>query len=418
MKNVPEGGFYTQDDVREVVAYAKARFINVVPEIEMPGHSQAAVAAYPELGTDGKQVAVPGVGEGSAILNTSESTVRFYQDVLTEVMELFPSKFIHIGGDEVFKAPWQRNPAIQAQMKALGLKNEDELQSWFIHQMDAFLTKNGRRLIGWDEILEGGLAPGATVMSWRGIEGGISAARAGHDVVMAPTSHTYLDYYQSADRGAEPRAIGGFVPLERVYSFEPVPSELSADQSRHVLGAQAQLWTEYIPNPQHLDYMAYPRLCALAEVTWSPREGKDYGGFVNRLRPHLDRLKALDVNFRPLDAAASPPVAVWKPGELTESFATRTWDVTSEIKSSGPYSVRFQYLGGACRLDIEWCELLQDGEPISRDAHPGRTGTDDLDNVYRLELPSIKPGAKYALRASVRTDGGTDSVGEIRIKKA
>src|SRR6266567_465889 len=220
----PHGGFYTQDDVREIVAYAGARFVTIVPEIEMPGHSQAAIAAYPELGNTGSAIPVwTSWGVDQNILNPGDATVRFYQNVLTEVMGLFPGRWIHIGGDEAPKAQWQASSLAQARIRELGLKNEDELQSWFTHRMDEFLTAHGRRLVGWDEILEGGLAPNAVVMSWRGVDGGIAAAQAGHDVVMAPGSHTYFDHYQSADTVAEPLAIGGYLPLDTVYSFEPVP---------------------------------------------------------------------------------------------------------------------------------------------------------------------------------------------------
>lgn len=416
-KTVPDGGFYTQDDLREVVAYAKARFVNVVPEIEMPGHAQAAVAAYPELGNDGKPIEVAPVNGGGAALNASPATVKFFQDVLTEVMDVFPSKFIHVGGDEVDKGPWKANPVMQAQIRLLGLKNEDELQSWFIKQMDGFLTAHGRRLIGWDEILEGGLAPGATVMSWRGIEGGIAAAKAGHDVVMAPTGYTYLDYYQSNDRSTEPQAIGGFVPLERVYSFDPITPSLSEDEGRHILGVQGQLWTEYIPNPRHVEYMAYPRLCAIAEVGWTPGARKSLPDFMARMAAHASRLRALDVNFRPLDPPQPPPVGAWKSGEMSETYAPHEWDVTSAIAGPGTYQVRFGFTGGQCRLDVEWAELLADGEVVARDAHFGRTGGEDKDNVYRFDLKSLKPGAKLRLRANVRTDGGTDSNGEIRVRR-
>jgi hexosaminidase len=412
--NVPDGGFYTQDDLREIVAYARDRFINVVPEIEMPGHSNAAIVSYPELGSNGKAKEVPPVnGYAPDVLNVDDGTIKFYQDVLTEVMDVFPSKFIHIGGDEVDKGPWKGNANAQDRIKKLGLKNEDELQSWFIRQMDSFLTQHGRRMIGWDEILEGGLAQNATVMSWRGIAGGIAAAKAGHDVVMAPTGNTYLDYYQSSDHATEPRAIGGLLPLEKVYAYDPIPSELTPQESKHVLGAQGQLWTEYIPNPKHLEYMAWPRLCALAEVTWSPAEGKSFADFINRLKPHLERLKVLDVTYRPLDKAAAPPAAMWKSGEMSETYAAHTWDVSSLVKAAGPYKATFSYLDGACRLDIGWVELLQGESVVFRDEHFGRTGGDDLDNVYRLNLPSFRPG-KYTLRANVRTDGGTDSTGEIR----
>ena len=295
------GGFYTQDDAREIIAYARDRFVSVMPEIEMPGHALAAIASYPELGVTGQPADVgTRWGVYANILNADSSTVSFMQDVLTEVMELFPSQFIHVGGDEADKALWKTSPRIQERIKELGLKDEHELQSWFIQQMDAFLTAHKRRLVGWDEILEGGLAPGATVMSWRGTQGGIDAARAGHDVIMAPTSHTYLDYYQSQNTDGEPLAIGGFVPLQMVYSFEPVPAELEPQYRSHILGGQGQIWTEYMAGPKQVEYMAFPRLTALAEVLWTAPERKDYRDFLERLAVHLERLSALDVAYRPL----------------------------------------------------------------------------------------------------------------------
>jgi hexosaminidase len=263
----------------------------------------AAIAAYPELGVTGEPVEVAKTwGIFSDILNAEPSTVEFMQNVLSEVLEIFPSRYIHIGGDEADKAKWKVNPGIQARIRTLGLTDEHELQSWFIRQMDTFLADRKRRLVGWDEILEGGLAENAVVMSWRGTKGGIEAARAQHDVVMAPTTHTYLDYYQSKDQSAEPLAIGGFLPLETVYSFEPIPTELDPQYVKHVLGAQVQVWTEYLPTPKKVEYMAFPRLTALAEVVWTPREKKDYTDYLARLRAHLERLQALDVNFRPLEA--------------------------------------------------------------------------------------------------------------------
>jgi len=298
----PHGGFYTQDDIREIVEYARVRNVNVLPEIEIPGHAQAAVAAYPELGYAGNPVEVLtkwGISEN--IFSVSEGTIRFLKDVLTEVMALFPSKFIHTGGDEAIKIQWKASPEAQARIKELGLKNEEELQGYIIRSLSEFLTSKGRRLIGWDEILEGGLAPNAAVMSWRGEKGGIAAAKAGHDVVMAPTNYTYFDYYQSKDTAREPLAIGGYVPLEVVYKYEPVPQEMPAEFARHVLGAQGQLWTEYMPDPKHIEYMAFPRITALSEVTWTPQERKDYPEFLERLSTHLKRLYILDVNYRPLE---------------------------------------------------------------------------------------------------------------------
>ena len=311
------GGYYTQEDAREIVAYARARFISVVPEIEMPGHSVAAIASYPELGVTGEPLEVAARwGIFSDILNAEPSTVQFMQNVLTEVLRIFPGRYVHIGGDEADKAKWKTSPRIQARIRELGLTDEQELQSWFIRQMDVFLTAHQRRLVGWDEILEGGLAENAVVMSWRGTKGGIAAARAGHDVIMAPTSNTYLDYYQSRDRTHEPLAGGGFLPLEAVYAFEPVPEELEPQYVSHVLGAQAQVWTEYMPDPKQVEYMAFPRLTALAEVVWTPKEHKDYEDYLGRLTVHLERLRALDVKFRPLDG--QPAIASVTPG-ISES---------------------------------------------------------------------------------------------------
>jgi len=216
------------------------------------------------------------------------------------VIELFPSEYIHVGGDEVPTDQWKASPHAQAVMRKLGLKSEVELHGWFLGRMNDFLQARGRRLIAWDEILEGGAPPGAVVMSWRGVKGGIAAARAGHDVVMAPTTHTYFDYYQSKDP-SEPLAIGGFLPLETVFEFNPIPAELTPEDARRILGAQGQLWTEYIPTPEHLEYMAFPRLVALAEVTWSGKPGRDYPDFLRRLRRHLERLDRLEVRYRPLD---------------------------------------------------------------------------------------------------------------------
>jgi hexosaminidase len=297
----PHGGFYSQDDVREIVAYAQDRFINVVPEIEMPGHSHAAIAAYPDLGNTGQALEVSTIwGVDQNILNVENSTVAFMKDVLTEVMDLFPGRYIHIGGDEADKTQWRSSERVQAKMRELGLKDENEMQSWFTRQIDEFLTAHGRRLVGWDEILEGGLASGATVMSWRGMAGGVTAARAGHDVVMAPTSHTYFDYYQSRDRASEPLAIGGFLPLETVYAFEPISADLDADSARHILGTQGQLWTEYVKGPKQAEFMTFPRLSALSEVAWSAPDRKDFDDFTSRLAVHLRRLAILDVNYRPL----------------------------------------------------------------------------------------------------------------------
>jgi hexosaminidase len=291
----PHGGFYTQDDVREVVRYAADRGITVVPEIEMPGHALAAIAAYPELGNASTKHEVQTYwGISPHVFGVGDNVLKFLENVLEEVLSLFPSKFIHVGGDECPKVEWKESAAAQARMKELGLKDEDELQSWFITHFDKWLAARGRRLIGWDEILEGGLAPGATVMSWRGEKGGIAAAKAGHDVVMAPEKPTYFDYDNSEN---EPLKIRRLNTLAEVYAYEPVPKELSGDEAKHVLGAQGQLWTEYMPTPERMEYMAWPRLSALAEVLWSPPETRDAADFARRLETHLERLRNIDVNY-------------------------------------------------------------------------------------------------------------------------
>ncbi|WP_221357455.1 beta-N-acetylhexosaminidase [Streptomyces beigongshangae] len=302
----PHGGFYTQDDIREIVAYAAERHISVVPEIDIPGHSQAAVAAYPELGNtdvvDTRSLSVWDTwGISENVLAPTDNTLRFYEGVFEELLALFPSEFIHVGGDECAKDQWKASPAAQARIAELGLADEDALQSWFIRHFDGWLGARGRRLIGWDEILEGGLAPGAAVSSWRGYRGGITAARAGHDVVMCPEQQVYLDHRQ-ADGPDEPVPIGFVRTLQDVYRFEPVPPELTPDQARHVLGTQANLWTEVMEDRDRVDYQAFPRLAAFAEVAWSalpPPAERDFADFERRMTAHYARLDALGVAYRP-----------------------------------------------------------------------------------------------------------------------
>ena len=297
----PYGGFYTQEQIRDVVTYARERFITVIPEIEMPGHSLAALAAYPELAcTAGPFETATTWGVFKDVYCPKENTFQFLENVLTEVMELFPSRYIHIGGDEGQKDRWKESPDAQAVIRREGMKDESELQSYFIRRMEQFINSKGRRIIGWDEILEGGLAPDATVMSWRGEEGGIAAARQGHDVIMTSDKFLYFDHYQG-DRTREPLAIGGMLPLEKVYSYNPTPAALNGEERKHILGAQANLWTEYIADARQAEYMLFPRLFALAEVVWSPQEARKYPDFLQRVPPQLARLKRQGVNYRALD---------------------------------------------------------------------------------------------------------------------
>lgn len=292
------GGFYTQEEVKEVVAYARSRFITVIPEIEMPGHSVAALSAYPQLGCTGGPYKVHtkwGITDDIYCAG-KEETFTFLQDVLTEVIGLFPGTYIHIGGDEAPKARWEKCPLCQKRMKDEGLKDEHELQSYFIKRIEKFLSSKGRKLIGWDEILEGGLAPEATVMSWRGIKGGIAAAQMKHDVIMTPNSHVYLDYYQCEPEG-QPLAIGGYLPLEKVYSFNPVPPELNPEEQKYIIGFQGNVWTEYIPTPEHMEYMAFPRAFAIAETAWTPDRLKDFEDFLARLEVMKKRYDAIGINY-------------------------------------------------------------------------------------------------------------------------
>lgn len=291
------GGFYTQKQIKEVVQYAAERYITIVPEIEMPGHARAALAAYPELSCSGKQQGVEGLwGVFDDIFCSKEESILFLQDVLDEVINLFPGEYIHIGGDEAPKTRWKNCQKCQQVINSNNLKDEHELQSYFIKRMDKFLSSKGKKLIGWDEILEGGLSPNAAVMSWRGFEGGMEATKQKHYVVMSPGSHCYFDHYQGKSKD-EPLAIGGYTPLEKVYEFYPVPKEMTPDQVAFVLGAQANLWTEYIPNFKQVEYMTYPRAIALSQVLWSSNK-PDYNTFLSTLiTKHFPLLNNLKVNY-------------------------------------------------------------------------------------------------------------------------
>jgi len=310
------GGFYTQDDVRRIVAHAAARNITVIPEIEMPGHASAAIAAYPRLGvTDQPPQAVPADwGVYSNLYNVEDATFEFLQDVLTEVMTLFPGEYIHIGGDEAAKDQWKASPRVQARMREFGVKDEAQLQSYFVQRIGRFLSTHHRRLVGWDEILEGGLAPDATVMSWRGIEGAVAAARAGHDTVLSPAPTLYFDHRQSADD--EQPGRGRVISLEDVYRFDPAPGDIPQEQHQHILGVQANIWTEHIRSEERVEYMTFPRAAAVAEIGWSSPQRIDWQSFVRRLGPQWNRYRALRVNYAPnaLPSARKPMLATERHG--------------------------------------------------------------------------------------------------------
>ena len=295
---IPHTGFYTQEEIQSVVAYALERNVTIVPEIEMPGHSLAALAAYPEFACSSGPFEVATTwGVFEDIYCPKEETFNFLENILAEVCALFPGQYIHIGGDEAPKAAWKKSEVAQEVMKREGLKNEEELQSYFIRRIEKFVQSQGKSIIGWDEILEGGLAPNAAVMSWRGEEGGIAAAKMGHDVVMTPGSHCYFDHYQGP-KETEPLAIGGNTTLEKVYQYNPIPASLNIEERNHILGAQANVWTEYLATPEQVEYMAYPRACALSEVLWSPEDKKDWKGFQERMKTQYLLLKKMNVNAR------------------------------------------------------------------------------------------------------------------------
>jgi hexosaminidase len=301
------GGFYTQDDIRDVVAYATERHITIVPEIEMPGHAQAALAAYPQYScTKGPFKVGTHWGEYEEVYCPREETFHFLEDILSEVCDLFPGPYIHIGGDECPKKRWKSCSDCQALMKKEGLKDENELQSYFIGRIERYLNSKGRNLVGWDEILEGGLSPNATVMSWRGMEGGIAAATQKHNVVMSPGKPCYFDHYQTRDRSKEPLAIGGYNPIENVYAYNPIPKKLPAEDRPYILGAQGNVWTEYIVNFKQVEYMAIPRMIALSEALWSRAANKNYPEFRQRLIRNASLLDAMQVNYSKQFMSLSP----------------------------------------------------------------------------------------------------------------
>jgi hexosaminidase len=398
----PYGGYYTQDEIREVVAYARSRYVTVIPEIEMPGHSLAALAAYPELAcTEGPFEVATVWGVHEDIYCPKEETFAFLEDVLAEVMDLFPSRYIHIGGDEAPKARWEESELAHQVMRREGLADADELQSYFVKRIENYLLEHGRRLIGWDEILEGGLAPQATVMSWRGTTGGIEAAEQGHDVIMTPTSHMYFDYYQGEPAG-EPLAIGGFLPLEKVYEFEPVPEVLSQDEAKHVLGAQGNVWTEYMKTTQYVEYMVFPRMLALAEVLWSPKQARDWGRFTSDLAAHFDILDAYQVNYRVPTVNGLERDMITLSDKATISLATLipgshiryTTDGSAPTAGSTLYTGAFELPVDTAGVEVTARAFLASGKGSNpRSAHFARTTLRAADEFVAEEM---RPGLRYS----------------------
>ncbi|MCH1910380.1 MULTISPECIES: family 20 glycosylhydrolase [Stenotrophomonas] len=315
-------GYYTQAQIREIVAYAAERHIQVIPEIDVPGHATAAIAAYPELGVTGQKLAIDNQwGVFPNLFNTEESTLQFLENVLLEVIDMFPARYVHVGGDEAVKDQWIASPRVQAHMRRLGLKDEMEMQSHMIKRLEKFLEQHDRRLIGWDEILEGGLPPEATVMSWRGTEGGLKAASEGHDVIMSPVTHMYMDYLQTSSPD-EPPGRPTTIELRKAYGFEPVPAELAADKRQHILGLQANMFTEHTRNDRNLEHNLFPRLAAVAETGWSPADKRDFDGFLQRLPRQLQRYRAMGIHY-----AQTPfQVDMHDKGDRSAGTATVTLD--------------------------------------------------------------------------------------------
>ena len=332
------GGYYTKEDIREIVKHAASKHINIIPEIEFPGHSEEVLMAYPELSCSGKPY------QNGDFCIGNELSFTFMEDVLAEVIDLFPSEYIHVGGDEAGKSAWKKCPKCQALMKEKGMKNVDELQSYMIHRAEEFLNSKDRKLIGWDEILEGGLAPEATVMSWRGEDGGIKSARMGHDVVMTPGNYMYLDFYQ-ADPKTQPYAIGGYTPIKKVYSYDPVPADsLTVEECRHILGVQANTWTEYIQTPEHLEYMMFPRALAVAEIGWTSQELRTWEDFKPRMNAHISKLQGMGIRTFTLSDELEVTMQVDTAGREIEVILDAE-KYPAEIRGSVPVASSALYAG-------------------------------------------------------------------------
>lgn len=430
------GGFYTQEEVKAIVAYAAARHITVVPEIEMPGHSKAAVAAYPELlACDPKQQGetdyffdfpcpaqrFPNARGSDVMCAGKESTFTFLDEVLDETMALFPSAYIHVGGDEVNPQWWNQCPDCQRTIRDNKLAGWPQLQARLMQRVEKHLAEHGRRLIGWDEIIEGGLSPTATVTSWRGIGGGIHAAKTGHDAVMSPGKPLYLDHGQS-DSPSQPAHWPGKETLQEIYEYDPIPAALTAGEAKHILGLQGNLWTCFTHTEELLQIQGWPRLCAVAESGWSPRERPSFANFQARMARHEPRLTAAGINFwreRP-----SFQVAAWKPDAALKGAGT-TWEfpLDNQTVKPGSWIVNFDYQGGADALFIDEVSVLADGRVLATDRHRGITGSEDHENDYQLAIPEVKPGAKLALRTKVLVEawargGNGDTKGVIRMSDA
>jgi len=416
------GGFYTQSDIREIVAYASQRHITIVPEIEMPGHSSSALAAYPQFACG-----CPTCFNGPYSLNVTAyvggvfciarpETTSFLHDVLGEVMTLFPGPYIHIGGDEVNYSNWRRHSLDQALTNTLGINNITNYQGYFTQQIADWIKGQGRTMIGWSEIMNGGTVTNAALMDWEPTgtpARAIQAATNQEYAVMCPSAICYINKFENGSDiwSNEPPSQAGVVPLATVYNFEPIPSALNPAYTNYILGAQGNSWTEFIPSLLNMQFKMFPRLSALAEVNWTSASLKDFTSFTNRLMIHNQRLANAAVNYNPL--ATPPAIGTWAPAQITTNYFTLTWNISWNVTKAGEIDVSFCWKSGANGLDIAWVALLENGVEIDRDTHPGFTGAGPVKPAYILRLPALRPGATYTLAASVEGRGGTNSNGII-----
>jgi hexosaminidase len=415
------GGFYTQSDVREIVAYAAQRHITVVPEIEMPGHSSAALAAYPQFACG-----CPTCFNGPYSLNVTSyvggvfcaarpETMSFLHDVLGEVISLFPGPYIHIGGDEVDFRNWQRHSLDRALTNTLGTTNMQVYQSYFTQQIANWIKGQGRTMIGWSEIMNGGTVTNAALMDWINGTGSraIQAATNQEYVVMTPSAICYINKFENGSDiwSNEPPSQAGVVPLATVYNLEPIPSGLNPAYTNFILGAQGNSWTEFIPSLRNMEFKMFPRLSALAELNWTSASLKNFTDFTNRLVIHNQRLANAGINFNPL--AAPPAIGTWAPAQTPVNFFTLSWNITWNVTKAGEIDVSFCWKSGTNGLNIAWVALLENGVEIDRDTHLGFTGAGPSKPAYILRLPALRPGATYTLAASVQGAGGTNSTGVI-----
>ncbi len=425
------GGFYTQAEIREIVAYAAQRHITIVPEIEMPGHSTAALAAYPQFSCNGGRGDCPTCLNGPYSLNVTSysggvfcaarpETREFLHDILTEVMGLFRGPYIHIGGDEVNFGNWQKHSLDQQLTNSLGITSMQKYQSYFTQQIADWIKSQGRTMIGWSEIMNGGLVTNAALMDWKVGTSARATFTATNQqfVVMTPTTYCYINEWETGGATGsgviwsnEPPGQSGFVPLSTTYSLEPVPANLPAAFTNYILGAQGNSWSEYIPSLLNMEFKMFPRLCALAEVGWTAAALKNYTDFTNRLVVHKQRLTQLGVNYN--RSAVPPQIGSWTSAQISPSYSTLAWDITSSVTNAGEIDVSFCWKTGTNGLDIAWAALLENGVEIDRDTHAGFTFTTPIKPAYVLRLPARRRGATYTLQASVAGRGGTNSNGIV-----